>query len=155
MNDPSRDTAGVIAPPPLIYALPLLAGVGLQHFWPRAVIPAGWAGIVGPMVTALGLVGLPAVLAFRRLGTPPEPWRPSTALVLTGPYRFTRNPMYLGFTLIYLGISLWVNSLWPLLFLPLVLVVMVRGVIVREEAYLERRFGDTYRTYRATVRRWL
>ena len=155
MNDPSRDTAGVIAPPPLIYALPLLAGLGLQHYWPRAVIPAAWAGLFGPLVTALGLIGLPAVLAFRRMGTPPEPWRPSTALVLTGPYRFTRNPMYLGFTLLYLGISLWVNSLWPLLFLPLILVVMVRGVIVREEAYLDRRFGDTYRTYRATVRRWL
>ena len=155
MNDPSRDTAGVIAPPPLIYAVPLLAGLGLQHYWPRAVIPAAWAGLIGPLVTALGLIGLPAVLAFRRMGTPPEPWRPSTALVLTGPYRFTRNPMYLGFTLLYLGISLWVNSLWPLLFLPLILVVMVRGVIVREEAYLDRRFGDTYRTYRATVRRWL
>ncbi|MFI5210728.1 MAG: methyltransferase family protein, partial [Gemmatimonadales bacterium] len=69
--------------------------------------------------------------------------------------RFSRNPMYVGMTLLYLGIALWANSLWPLLLLPAVLVVMRRGVIAREEAYLERRFGDEYRSYRARVRRWL
>jgi protein-S-isoprenylcysteine O-methyltransferase Ste14 len=98
---------------------------------------------------------LPAVLAFRRAGTHPQPWRPATALVVTGPYRFSRNPMYVGATLFYIGISFWVNSLWPLLLLPVVLVIMSRGVIAREEAYLERLFGDEYRSYRSRVRRWL
>jgi protein-S-isoprenylcysteine O-methyltransferase Ste14 len=151
----STDTAHVIAPPPLIYALPLAAGLVLQHYRPQAVIPAAWAHLLGPLLVGLGFGGLPAVLAFRRAGTHPEPWKPVTALVVTGPYRFSRNPMYLGFTLFYLGISLWVNSLWPLLLLPVVLVVMRLGVIAREETYLERRFGDEYRSYRARVRRWL
>jgi len=155
MADNSPDIAHVIAPPPLIYALPLLAGLLLDHYYPQAIVPQSWAHILGPLVVVLGFFGLPAVLAFRRAGTHPQPWKPTTALVVTGPYRFSRNPMYVGFTLFYLGISVWVNSLWPLLLLPLVLVVMSRGVIAREERYLERRFGDDYRAYRARVRRWL
>jgi protein-S-isoprenylcysteine O-methyltransferase Ste14 len=103
----------------------------------------------------LGSIGLPALIAFHRAGTSAKPWRPATALVLTGPYRFTRNPMYLGFTLLYLGITLWVNSVWPLLILPVVVVVMDRGVIAREEAYLEARFGEEHRRYKARVRRWV
>jgi protein-S-isoprenylcysteine O-methyltransferase Ste14 len=155
MPEDSRDIPNVVAPPPLIYGLPLLAGLLLQHFRPLAIMPAQWALILGPLFTLLGFIGLPAVLAFRRAGTHPQPWRPTTALVVTGPYRLTRNPIYLGFTLWYLGITFWVNSMWPLLFLPVVLLVMNRWVISREEAYLERRFGDAYRSYRASVRRWL
>jgi len=153
-TDPA-DTAHVIAPPPLIYAVPLLAGLLLHHYRPLPVVPAAWAHLLGPLIVGLGFGGLPAVLAFLRAGTRPEPWKPTTALVVTGPYRFSRNPMYLGFTLFYTGISVWVNALWPLLLLPVVLVVMSRGVIAREEAYLERRFGDEYRSYKARVRRWL
>ena len=153
-SDPA-DTAHVVAPPPLIFALPLVAGLVLHHFRPQTVLPPAWSHLLGPLLLVLGFLGLPAVLAFRRAGTHPEPWKPTTALVVTGPYRFSRNPMYVGMTLFYLGISLWVNSLWPLLLLPLVLVVVRRGVIAREEAYLERRFGDEYRNYRARVRRWL
>lgn len=76
-------------------------------------------------------------------------------MVTNGPYRFTRNPMYLGFTLLYLGAAFWVNTAWPVILLPLVLAVMHYGVIVREEAYLERVFAEEYRTYRQRVRRWL
>jgi len=155
MASESADHAHVLAPPPLIFALPLLAGLVLQHFRPQAVLPTAWAHLLGPLIVLLGFGALPAVLAFRRAGTHPQPWRPVTALVVTGPYRFTRNPMYLGATLFYIGTSLWVNSLWPLLLLPIVLWIMNRGVIAREEAYLERRFGDEYRSYRARVRRWL
>jgi protein-S-isoprenylcysteine O-methyltransferase Ste14 len=155
MANESADTAHVIAPPPLIFALPLLAGLLLNHYRPQAVLPQAWAHLLGPLIALLGFSALPAVLAFRRAGTPPQPWRPATALVVTGPYRYSRNPMYLGATLFYLGISLWVNSLWPLLLLPIVLWVMSKGVIAREEAYLERLFGAEYRSYRARVRRWL
>lgn len=155
MATDSADNAHVIAPPPLIYALPLFGGLLLHHYRPWLVIPPAWASILGPLIVALGFVGLPAVVAFRRAGTQPQPWRPTTALVVTGVYQFSRNPMYVGFTLFYVGISLWVNSLWPLLFLPLVLGIMTYGVIAREEAYLERLFGDEYRAYRSRVRRWL
>jgi protein-S-isoprenylcysteine O-methyltransferase Ste14 len=155
MSQEKPDTAHVIAPPPLIYGLPLLAGLILQYLRPQPVLPARWAIVLGSVFTLFGLVGLPAVVAFRRAGTHPEPWRPSTALVVTGPYRLTRNPMYVGFTFLYLGISFWVNTLWPLIALPAILLIMQHGVVVREEAYLERRFGDAYRAYRARVRRWL
>jgi protein-S-isoprenylcysteine O-methyltransferase Ste14 len=155
MPDDPPDIPHVIAPPPLIYGLPLLAGILLQHFRPQTVVPHLWALVLGPLLTLIGFIWLPAVISFWRAGTHPQPWRPSTALVVTGPYRLTRNPMYVGFTCMYLGISFWVNSLWPLLLLPVVLLVMDRGVIAREEVYLERRFGDPYRAYRAQVRRWL
>lgn len=155
MSTESPDIPRVVAPPPLIYALPLVAGLLLHHFRPVHALPPSWARIIGPLCVAFGLIGLPALLAFRRAGTRPQPWHPATALVMTGPYRFTRNPMYLGFTLLYLGTSLWVNSIWPLLALPVVLVTVQIGVVAREEAYMERRFGDEYRAYKTRVRRWL
>lgn len=155
MPNASPDPLRVVAPPPLIYATPLLAGLLLQYFRPFAIVPPPWARVLGPVLTVLGFIGLPAVLAFRRAGTHPSPWRPVTALVTTGPYRFTRNPMYLGFTLLYLGISVWVNTVWPLLPLPLILLTMQYGVVAREEGYMERRFGEDYRQYRTRVRRWL
>jgi protein-S-isoprenylcysteine O-methyltransferase Ste14 len=110
---------------------------------------------VGVAVLLLGLVALPALRQFIRAGTHPEPWKPTTALVTDGPYRFSRNPMYLGFTFIYLGVACWVNTAWPVVLLPLVLLVMQYGVILREEAYLERKFGEEYRAFRRRVRRWL
>jgi len=151
----SGQTAGVIAPPPLVYAVPLACGLLFQHWYPIAVVPPRVAATLGIACVLLGMVGLPAIRAFRRAQTSPKPWRPSTALVMTGPYRFTRNPMYVGFTLLYGGVAIWVNAIWPLLLLPLVLVVMQVGVIAREEAYLERVFGDAYREYRGRVRRWI
>jgi len=155
MPETSPDLPHVIAPPPLIYGVPLAAGLVLNHYRPWPALSAELARIAGPVFVTLGFIGLPALLAFLRAGTHPEPWRPATALVLTGPYRLTRNPMYLGLALLYLGISLWVNTVWPLLALPLVLLVIHFGVVRREEAYLERRFGEQYRAYRARVRRWI
>ena len=149
------DIPHVIAPPPLIYAVPLLIGLNVQHFFPKSILPPSWAQLLGPVLVLLGFVGLPAILAFRRAGTPPQPWKPVTSFVVSGPYRFTRNPMYVGFTLLYVGISVWVNTLWPIVVLPIVLVAMQRGVVDREEAYMTRRFGDEYRSYCARVRRWV
>ncbi len=107
------------------------------------------------ILVAVGMVGVVALIQFRRAGTPPEPWRPSRALVTGGIYRYTRNPMYVGMTLIYLGVTAWWNTWWPLGVLPLVLVIMTVAVIGREEAYLERLFGEEYRRYRDRVRRWI
>ncbi len=155
MSDDRPDIAHVVAPPPLIYAVPLAAGLVLQRFVPRTALPDPWARVLGPALVLLGFFGLPAIVAFRRVGTPPQPWRPSTTLVTSGPYQLSRNPMYVGFTLLYAGITIWVNTVWPLLALPVILVIMQRGVILREEAYLDRRFGEDYRAYRTRVRRWL
>lgn len=142
-------------PPPLVYAVPLAVGLLLQRWHPVLILTLSIATIVGIVCGGLGFVGLPAVLAFRRANTSPKPWVPSTALVTYGPYRFTRNPMYLGFTLLYLGVAFWTNAFWPLLFLPIVLAVMHYGVIMREEAYMARTFGEDYQRYRQQVRRWL
>ncbi len=150
-----EDHAHVVAPPPLIYAAALALGLVLNHYDPRGFLPAPWPRILGPIFCILTLVGLPALMAFRRAGTDPRPWVPAASLVVTGPYRFTRNPMYVGLTCLYLGVSFWTNALWALALLPIVLAVMTFGVIMREEAYLERHFGEPYRAYRSRVRRWL
>jgi protein-S-isoprenylcysteine O-methyltransferase Ste14 len=116
--------------------------------------------------SALRLVGLPAMAAgvalggwfiatMRRAGTPVDPREAPTALVTEGPFQHTRNPAYLGLTLTYVGLSLLTGGRWSLLLLPGVLVAVDRGVIQREERYLEKQFGSDYREYRRRVRRWL
>jgi len=94
-------------------------------------------------------------VTMRRAGTPVDPREAPTALVQEGPFRHTRNPAYVGLTLTYLGLSLLAGGRWALLLLPVVLVAVGRGVIWREERYLEERFGSDYREYRRRVRRWL
>ncbi len=149
------DIPHVIAPPPLIFLVPLLCALGVNRLsaWPALSAPWHWVAAGGCLLLS-GLV-VAAIFAFRRARTRPEPWKPTTALVVDGPYRFTRNPMYLGFTLIYAGVALLANSVWPFVLLPAVLLVMQRFVIRREERYLERKFGDAYRAYCARVRRWV
>lgn len=147
--------AGVLMPPPLIYAIPLVAGLLIDRWVTLPFLPPP---LIRPLTVLFGLVGLavlPALMRFIRAGTSPEPWKPSTALVTGGIYRVTRNPMYLGFAGVYLSVTAASNSLWPVLFLPLVLWVMHWGVIRREERYLETLFGDEYRAYRSRVRRWI
>ena len=155
MNTNRAETSGVVAPPPLLYAVPLAAGLVVQHYRPQPVLPSAAGRVLGIGFVGLGFIAFAAVAAFRRAGTSPNPWKPVSALVVSGPYRWTRNPMYVGLTLWYLGITAWVNALWPLLALPMALLTMHYGVIRREEAYLERQFGEEYRRYKATVRRWL
>jgi protein-S-isoprenylcysteine O-methyltransferase Ste14 len=132
-----------------------MLGLWYQHLHPRGFLPASLAPVLGGLFVVLGFVGFAGVWAFRRAGTSPNPWRPASALVTSGPYGFSRNPMYLGFTFLYIGVTCWSNSLWPLLPLPFILLYMDRDIIAKEEAYLERRFGDSYREYRGRVRRWL
>ena len=155
MSD-ERDTAGVIAPPPLIYAGALAAGIAASRlrplpFLPRSLKrPLGWPLIAGGL-----LFGMWGLRSLRRAGTNVDPYRPTIAFVTDGPYRFTRNPLYLGLTSVYAGVSALANSLWAMLLLPGVLAVMRRGVIEREERYLENKFGEEYRLYKARVRRWI
>ena len=94
-------------------------------------------------------------MAFARAGTPVSPFRAPTRLVTDGPYRLTRNPGYLGMALGYAGIALLAGAPWALLPLPAVLALVDRGVIVREERYLRRHFGDQYARYERRARRWI
>ncbi|MFP5353383.1 MAG: methyltransferase family protein, partial [Actinomycetota bacterium] len=97
----------------------------------------------------------PAAATFIRKKTGVAPWTPATTLVTEGVYRVTRNPMYLGMTLLYLGLALGLGLMWALALLPVVVAIVDRFVIRREEAYLDRKFGAAYRDYRASVRRWI
>jgi protein-S-isoprenylcysteine O-methyltransferase Ste14 len=159
MTSAPRDTAGVVAPPPLLFGIPWLAGLVMGWIFPVRLIPpaaAPAARTIGVVVALLAIaLGVWASRTFRSAATTPNPYRPTTAITAAGPYRFTRNPMYVGMLLLYLALTVAANTPWPLLWLPLVLIVMRRGVIDREERYLERKFGDEYRAYRARVRRWL
>ena len=150
------DNAGVIALPPLIFALPLLAGLALDRLAPVALVPAALARALGWPLLGAG-VSLMAwfVATLNRAGTAIDVREPVTRLVTHGPFRRSRNPAYLAMTLVYSGVTLLANALWAALLLPFALLVMRRGVIDREERYLERRFGDEYRRYRGRVRRWV
>ena len=150
------DTAGVVGPPPLIFLAGLIVGFALEALLPGVDLPGlvEW-GLGGLLVVAgLGLL-LTFNASFSRKGTAVEPWKPTTAIVTTGPYRFTRNPAYLGMVLTYVGIAVMSSAVWVLLPLPFVLAVIDRGVIQREERYLARKFGDEYLGYKRTVRRWI
>ncbi len=153
---PSTDHAGVPVPPPLLYAAGFLTGLALEHRWP---LPRPRGRLVGPVGAVLVLLGaaLPASGAalFRRRRTTVLPVRPSTALVTDGPYRLTRNPMYVGFALGHVGLALLRRSTWALLTLGPVLAAVDRLAVEREERYLERAFGLEYRRYAERVRRWL
>jgi protein-S-isoprenylcysteine O-methyltransferase Ste14 len=151
------DTAGVIAPPPAIYAIGL--GLGLLGDWLLALAPLpGSAGLIWSLAVVAGLIGIVSAFAalrvFRTLKTPAEPWKPTSALARDGIYRFTRNPMYLGMALLMLAIGLALRSIGVLAMLPLVILVVDRFVIAREERYLVKLFGGEYAAYRAKVRRW-
>lgn len=148
-------TAGVIAPPPLIYLVGLGLGLLLERRWPLPFLPESLERPLSVLLFLAGLILIPAVRAMDRAGTRPEPWKPTRALVTGGPYRFTRNPMYLGFSLIYLATAVLANSGWSMALLPPVLATMLLGVIVREERYLAARFGEEYTAYQRRVRRWL
>jgi protein-S-isoprenylcysteine O-methyltransferase Ste14 len=114
------------------------------------------ARLLGGILTGGGVSLLAWALAtMRGAGTPPEPWKPTQRIVTRGPFRYTRNPIYVAFTGISLGVAALANAFWPVLLLPAALLAIQRGVIEREERYLERLFGDEYLRYKAHVRRWL
>lgn len=152
----AMEHAGVPVPPPLIYLAGYLIGVGMGRAMPAPRPPERLARQLGALLLAAG-AALPAtgITLFQRRHTSVLPVRPSTALVTSGPYRITRNPMYVGFGMIHAGIALRRRETWPLLMLAPALAAVDRVVIRREEPYLERVFGAEYRSYREQVRRWL
>lgn len=151
-----RDNPGVIAPPPLIYLGFVAAGYIVDSFW-----AVRYSGIIGQSFLGMALVSAGfllsgwSVLEFVRHGTHPDPRRPTTRIVTAGPFRFSRNPIYLAFALMHAGIAIWSTRMWILVgLLPAVYLIHL-GVVRREERYLERKFGDEYVRYRRSVRRWL
>ena len=150
------DTAGVIAPPPLIYLGALGIGFGLDAMMGTGSLPWTLRGPIGAASIIAGGGLLASFLsAFRRAETPVDPYTPSEAIVTDGPYRLTRNPAYLGMALMYAGIAIVANASWALVPLPVAIAVIDRGVIAREERYLDRKFGRPYVDYKQRVRRWI
>lgn len=152
----SQETAGVIAPPPLI----LLGGIALaivaNWLHPLPWVPVSLRAPLGVLLVVVAVTLLvSSIREFRAAGTPLPTRKPTRAIVSTGPYRFSRNPVYLSFAILHLGIAVWTGSAWFLASLALAMLVITAGVIVREERYLERKFGETYLAYKRQVRRWL
>jgi protein-S-isoprenylcysteine O-methyltransferase Ste14 len=150
------DNPGVVAPPPLIYLGAFLIVLVCRWFWPIP-IDAGSRGLwPGLIMIALGAgIAIWGRRTMEAAGTNVNPARPAKTIVSSGPFRFSRNPLYLSLTTIYLGLTLAVNTRWGFVVLIPLLVVMHRSVVLREERYLDRKFGDSYRQYRSNVRRYL
>jgi protein-S-isoprenylcysteine O-methyltransferase Ste14 len=153
----NKDRAGVIAPPPLIYLGAILIALALDRWLRHCPIFTStgwrWSGVVFIVAgVVLAVTGRRAMLAAE---TNINPFKPTTAIVSSGPFRFTRNPLYLALTLLYVGLSLVANTWWGFLLLPPVLLLIHFGVVTREERYLEGKFGESYWEYRARVRRYL
>jgi protein-S-isoprenylcysteine O-methyltransferase Ste14 len=152
-------TAGVIARPPLLFLAALLLGLAADRLLPLPFAVPGGNLVRWTVASSLILIGLGLAAAgirnFSRAATPVPTNEPTRALVTTGIHGWTRNPIYLGLFLVYGGVGIAAGSPWTLV-LTLPLAITIRyGVVAREEAYLERRFGDAYRDYKARVRRWL
>jgi protein-S-isoprenylcysteine O-methyltransferase Ste14 len=156
MDEINQDIPGVLAPPPLIYLSGLAAGLLLSLAFPLSFLSITSRLILGFLLFALGSVTI--LTAFRTMtaaGTPVDPHQPVQRIVTSGPYRLSRNPIYLSLGLICLGIGFLADAAWVLILLPVVLVIIDRGVIAREERYLERKFGPAYLRYKSSVRRWI
>jgi protein-S-isoprenylcysteine O-methyltransferase Ste14 len=151
--------AGVRFPPPFLFVIGFLAGwaldryrhaLPLSRFAGSVLAPFGWTALaLGVILVGWGMV------TFRRAKTAIHPHHSASQLVTHGPYQFTRNPMYTGLTIAYLGGSALLDSAWPIIVLPIVLLILVKTVISREEMYLRDAFGAEYAGYVASVRRWL
>jgi protein-S-isoprenylcysteine O-methyltransferase Ste14 len=156
MPSSERSSPGVHVPPPLVYAAGLALGLWMSTRMPSPWLPVTVCRASGRVLMAGSLVpALAAFFCFFRARTTVRPDRPASSLVTNGPYRFTRNPMYVSLTLLYAGVATFYQSIWAWLFLPIVVVYIDRRVIRFEEGFLERRFGADYTRYCSQVRRWI
>jgi len=151
---PEAANLGLVRPP-LVYLCSIALGIILHSAWRIPLLPRNVTPRLGALlvVLAIGLFVF-AVRTFRAAGTPVPGNRPTTTIVRTGPYRFSRNPIYLAFSLLQLGIAVWVNSIWLVTTLVAAVAVMSFVVIPKEERYLEARFPSDYSNYKSSVRRW-
>jgi protein-S-isoprenylcysteine O-methyltransferase Ste14 len=135
----------------------LIIGIAIHYFfWTVTLLPTVFARLLGLAVfVSAGALAHLSHTAMKRVGTNVLPTRPTLALATDGPYRFTRNPLYIAAIGVYLGVTLWVDGLAPLLLMFPMAWLLNRGIILPEERYLENKFGDAYISYRSSVRRWL
>jgi protein-S-isoprenylcysteine O-methyltransferase Ste14 len=148
--------ANPVVRPPLVVLASLLSGAVLSVAWPRPFFPHVLHLPVGGLLVAMAAALFAySIRQFRMAGTPVPGNKPTTAIVRTGPYRFSRNPIYLAFFALHLGLAIWVNSLWLVATLILTVAIIAVVVVPREERYLTGRFGAEYLKYKASVRRWL
>ena len=144
-------------PPPLVFLGALMVGVALNIALPLPILTDGRIGDVLGLLSTLGSAALAfwALRTMLRAGEQPDPGAPTRKIVREGPFARTRNPIYLSFALFDLGVALLMNNLWIILVLVPLMLYVDRGIIRREERYLERQFGDEYLEYKRSVRRWL
>jgi protein-S-isoprenylcysteine O-methyltransferase Ste14 len=151
----SRFSGRAPFPPPLSFVLAIFLGWLLQRRLGISFVPTAFAPLLGGIVVAAGVaLASLSVREFRRFRTSLRPDRPSTAVVQTGPYRYSRNPMYVAMAVVQLGMAIWLNNFWILLML-IPAIVATSVVIRKEERYLDTHLGTEYTSYRASVRRWL
>ena len=151
----SPDNAGVRIPPPLLYAAVVVVGWLLDGLRSLRIGAGAFRSVLAWLLVAISLsLVISARGLFWRKNTSVLPIRPATTLVVTGPYRFTRNPMYLGLAILTIALGLFLNTWWPIILIVPTLIIIDRFVIAREERYLHRRFGADYATYTRRVRRW-
>jgi protein-S-isoprenylcysteine O-methyltransferase Ste14 len=156
----ASDNPGLIMRPPFFLLIALGVALLLEWIAGLGFLPAPsvgtlqfWAGVLVMVASfALAIIG---IRAFRRAGTNVDPFQPALVLVTSGPYRFTRNPMYLGMVLFLLGFSLMLSLEWGLILVPVLWLAFDRMFVAREEAYLTRKFGEPYRAFLGRTRRWL
>ena len=147
---------GVKLHPPVIYGISILSGIVLNNYWPLTM-PYGIHGhLYGSIVIAIAILiaGL-SILKFHRASTDVRPDKPDTALITSGPYRYTRNPLYIVLTLTQVTVALWFNNAWVLLLVIPSILAITHYAIKLEECYLEKTFGQDYLDYKQRVRRWL
>lgn len=152
-----RDHAGVKIPPPLVYFVLSLFGAGIHSWFP---LPLGLTREIP--YWGLAIVSIPSMLiifsviwTFRKVETGLEPWSTTSAIVTSGPFRFSRNPIYLAFFIVPVAIGVKINSFWPLIMIVPIALIISHVAIKKEEAYLESKFGQIYLDYKSKVRRWL
>jgi len=152
----ASDNPGVAILPPILYGGTFVIVLVLQWIWPLKIVRQPivfWLGLVLSVV-ALG-IGAWGRRTMHSAGTNISPLKPANSLVIAGPFRFSRNPLYVAITLLYVGLTLLLNSWWGAVLLVPMLIVLHFGVVRREERYLERKFGERYTEYRSQVRRYL
>jgi len=154
--EPKNDHASIVINPFVVYIGLAVVAILLQIVLPLSFIPAVPARILGVILIALNFVfGIPALRGMLQAKTSPNPQRPSTTLILSGVYQRTRNPMYVGLTMVFAGLLIFYQNVWGLLFVPLLVWLITIWVIMPEETYLEEKFGMEYTAYKSSVRRWI
>jgi protein-S-isoprenylcysteine O-methyltransferase Ste14 len=143
-------------PPPVIYFVVFVVGIGLGYMWPTSIMTQFWGQTIGIALLMISMPIMPSVLIrFKRAGTTFDVRKSATTLITDGPYKYSRNPTYISLTLLYLGLGVFLNNMWVLMLVVPLLLIINFWIIRNEEHYLAEKFGEEYQSYRSKVRRWL